>query len=126
MGALVRVSALASIGALATAGALAVSGDILAAHDEAAPAQQAQNAPSTQVCTLKVSGMTCAGCEAAVRIAARSVDGVKDAKVSYAKGEAEVVFDPARTTPDAIARAITEKSGFTAEPVRGPQNKSGK
>jgi len=37
-------------------------------------ADQSQKAdqPATKVCTLKVSGMTCAGCEAAVRMAARS------------------------------------------------------
>ena len=79
--------------------------------------------PATQTCSLKVSGMTCAGCEAAVRMAARSIDGVKDAKVSYAKGNAEVTYDPAKTTPDAIAKVITEKSGFKAEFVRTPSKK---
>jgi copper chaperone CopZ len=68
-------------------------------------------------CTLKVSGMTCAGCEVAVRLAARSVDGVQDVTVSYAKGKAEVTYDPAKTSPAAIATAITKKSGFTAEQV---------
>jgi Cu+-exporting ATPase len=73
--------------------------------------------PATETCTLKVSGMTCAGCEAAVRIAARSVDGVSEVKVSYAKGNAEVTFNPSKTTPTAIAKVIMEKSGFKAEPV---------
>jgi len=82
----------------------------------AADAQKTEK-PATQTCTLKVSGMTCAGCEAAVRMAARSVEGVKTAKVSYAKGNAEVTYDPAKTTPDAIAKVITEKSGFKAELV---------
>src|SRR5215212_8665756 len=68
-------------------------------------------------CTLKVSGMTCAGCEVAVRLAARRVDGVRDVTVSYAKGKAEVTYDPAKTSPAAIAAAITKKSGFTAEQV---------
>lgn len=74
--------------------------------------------PVTETCTLKVSGMTCAGCEAAVRMAARSVDGVTDVKASYAKGNAEVTFDPSKTTPAAIAKVITDKSGFKAEPVQ--------
>jgi copper chaperone len=76
-------------------------------------------------CTLKVSGMTCAGCEVAVRLAARSVDGVQDVTVSYAKGKAEVTYDPAKTSPAAIATAITKKSGFTAEQVLPPGQKSG-
>ena len=79
--------------------------------------------PATKVCTLKVSGMTCAGCEAAVRMAARSIEGVKDVKASYAKQTAEVTYDPAKTTPDAIAKVITEKSGFKAEIPRGAGQK---
>jgi copper chaperone CopZ len=70
---------------------------------------------STRTCTFKVSGMTCAGCGAAVRMAARSVDGVSGVEVSYAKGIAEVTYDPHKTTPVAIAKAITDKSGFKAE-----------
>lgn len=87
-------------------------------------ASESRNAekPATQVCTLKVSGMTCAGCEAAVRMAARGVDGVTAVKVSYAKGNAEVTFDPSKTTPAAIAKVVTDKSGFKAEPVQ-PTNK---
>jgi copper chaperone CopZ len=71
-------------------------------------------------CTLKVSGMTCAGCEVAVRLAARSVEGVQDVTVSYAKGKADVTYDPRKTSPAAIARVITKKSGFTAEPLPPP------
>ena len=52
---------------------------------------------------MKVTGMTCSGCEAAVKIAAKQIDGVKDAKASYAKGTAEVTYDSAKTSPDAIA-----------------------
>jgi copper chaperone CopZ len=80
-----------------------------------AASDQQTDKSATQVCTLKVSGMTCAGCEAAVKMAARSVDGVKDVKASYEKKNAEVTYDPAKTTPDAIAKVITEKSGFKAE-----------
>ena len=79
-----------------------------------ATGDQNKEKPAAQVCTLKVSGMTCAGCEASVRMAARSVDGVTDVKASYAKGNAEVTFDPSKTTPAAIAAVITKKSGFKA------------
>ncbi len=88
-----------------------------AAVVRAANDQQTERA-ATLVCTLKVSGMTCAGCEAAVRIAARSVDGVTEAKASHAKGNAEVTYDPSKTTPDAIAKVITAKSGFKTEAVQ--------
>lgn len=78
-------------------------------------ATQAKPAEATKVCTMKVTGMTCSGCEAAVKIAAKQIDGVKDAKASYAKGTAEVTYDPAKTTPDAIAKAIGRKTGYKTE-----------
>lgn len=82
------------------------------------PADEQKTAkPTMQVCTLKIFGMTCAGCEVAVKIAARSIDGVTDVKASYAKKNAEVTYDPSKTNPNAIAKVITEKSGFKAEPV---------
>ena len=80
-----------------------------AGSDRQATAQKTEQV-STRTSTFKVSGMTCAGCEAAVRMAARSVDGVSEVKVSYAKGVAEVTYDPRKTTPVAIAKAITDKS----------------
>lgn len=71
--------------------------------------------PAAKVVTLKVTGMTCGGCEAAVQHAARSVDGVTAVKADADKGVAEVTYDPARTTPAAIAKVVTAKSGFKAE-----------
>jgi copper chaperone CopZ len=85
---------------------------------------QTPEKPATETCTFKVTGMTCAGCEAAVRMAARSVEGVTDVKVSYAKGNAEVTFDRSKTNPAAIAKVITDKSGFKAEPVAPSTKKS--
>ena len=85
-------------------------------------AQQAPEAQKTAACTLKVTGMTCGGCAAAVKSAAKKVDGVKEANVSYDKGLAEVTYDPTKTNPKAIAQAITERSGFKAE-VQEPKRK---
>ena len=81
-------------------------------------ATQAKPAEATKVCTLKVTGMTCSGCEAAVQLAAKQIDGVKDAKASYAKGTAEVTFDPAKTSPDAIAQTIARKTGYKTDVVK--------
>ncbi len=50
---------------------------------------------------------------------ALTIDGVKTAKVDQRKGEAVITYDSAKTTPDAIARVITQKTGFKAE--AGPQ-----
>lgn len=81
-------------------------------------ATQAKPAEATKVCTLTVTGMTCSGCEAAVKLAAKQIDGVKDAKASYAKGTAEVTFDLTKTAPDAIAKRIAEKTGYKTEVVK--------
>lgn len=80
-------------------------------------AQSTQTRPvaATKLCTLKVTGMTCAGCEAAVKLAAKQIDGVKDAKASYAKRTAEVIYDSAKTSPEAIAKAIAQKTGYKTE-----------
>lgn len=47
-------------------------------------------------------------------LAAKRIDGVQDCKASYKKGTAEVTYDPSKTTPEAIARAISEATGFKA------------
>jgi len=93
---------------------------ITRAAAEQQPAQSAKQ-PATQTCTLKVSGMTCASCDVAVRLAAKSVSGVKTVNLDYPKAKAEVAYDPSKTNPQAIADAITKASGFKAEPVKPAQ-----
>jgi copper chaperone CopZ len=99
---------------IATVG-VAVLAVALAGWAWTAQAQKKDEKPRTQVCTLRVAGMTCGGCEAAVKLAAKKVDGVKDAKASYEKGTAEITYDPTKTNPEAIANAITKNSGFKVE-----------
>jgi len=86
-------------------------------------AAQSPTQPVTQTCTLKVSGMTCASCDVAVRIAAKTIAGVKTVKVDYPKGKAVVAYDPLKTNPQTIADVITELSGFRAEPAQKPAKK---
>ena len=68
--------------------------------------------------TLKVTGMTCGGCESAVKLAAKRVDGVKTVTASAKSGTAVVTYDASKTSPEAIAKAVTAKSGFKAEVVK--------
>jgi copper chaperone len=79
-----------------------------------AAGQARSQADGVAKATLKVEGMTCGGCEVAVRRAAKQVDGVKDVTASAAKGTADVTYDASKTNPEAIAKAITENSGFKA------------
>jgi copper chaperone CopZ len=90
-------------------------GDVATVTVGRAQSTHAKPAEATKVCTMKVTGMTCAGCEAAVKIAAKQIAGVKDAKASYAKGTAEVTYDSAKTSPDTIAKAIALKTGYKTE-----------
>lgn len=75
----------------------------------------AQAKQPVATCKLKVTGMTCGGCESAVKLAAKRVDGVKTVIASAKSGTAEVSYDPSKTSPEAIAKAVTRNSGFKAE-----------
>lgn len=83
----------------------------------AVEAQKEQQPAAGEVCTLKVSGMACGACAERVEKTAKEIDGVKAAKVDQPKGRAEITFDPAKTSPEAIAKTITEKTAFKAEVI---------
>src|SRR6266849_8392608 len=69
----------------------------------------------SQMVTLRVPKMDCAGCEIGVRIAVSKVDGVKETKTDSDKRTARVVFDAAKTSAQAIASAIKSSTGFEVE-----------
>lgn len=114
-----RSKTLVMIGALA--GALG-SGVVLIGRAAGMTGAVQHEEKKSEKCTLRITGMTCAGCEAAVKIAAKRLDGVTSIDVSYANGKADVTFDPGKTTPEAIAKAVTTGSGFKAE-VQKPAEK---
>lgn len=68
-----------------------------------------------QPCTLKIDGMACGACSSRVEKVAKKIDGVRAVTVSHEKGTAQVTYDPSKTNPAAIAKAITKNSGFTSE-----------
>ena len=63
--------------------------------------------------TLLIQGMTCGGCAAAVKIQLKRTEGVTAYEVSLEKAEAQVTYDPAKTTPERIAESVS-KTGFKA------------
>jgi copper chaperone len=75
--------------------------------------------------TLKVEGMTCGGCVAAVKVQLKKTDGVTAYEVSLEKGEADVTYDSARTDPGKIAESVSQ-SGFhaTVKEAKEPQRTS--
>lgn len=80
-------------------------------------------ATRTEVATLTIPEMFCPGCEVGVKIAANKIDGVKEVRTDSDKRTAEVIFDPTKTTPQAVASAITKGTGFKTEVARQGKTK---
>jgi len=66
---------------------------------------------ATRTVTLTVPTMDCATCPVTIRVALLKVPGVSQAKVSYERREARVVFDDAKTDVAALTRA-TDSAGY--------------
>ncbi len=64
---------------------------------------------------FSIENMTCATCPISVRKAMKRVDGVKSVDVDFESKIATVVYDPAVTTPAAIAAASTNVGYPAAE-----------
>ena len=67
--------------------------------------------------TLGVEHMTCAACPVTVRKALSQVPGVSASTVDMKTHTATVTFDPARTTPEALAAAVSN-AGYPAKVLR--------
>jgi len=63
--------------------------------------------------TLNIKGMSCGHCVQHVETALKKVAGVSKVSVDLAKGKAAVDYDPAKTTPDALKKAI-DAAGYPA------------
>lgn len=64
---------------------------------------------AAKVATLRIDGMTCGACATAVKQVLKNLNGVKDAHLSFAEKKGVVTYDPAKVTPEEIAKAVTEK-----------------
>ena len=64
--------------------------------------------------TLSVEGMHCNHCKARVENAIKAVKGVKAVTVSLDTATAEFVYAEGKTTPEAVAEAVTA-IGFAAK-----------
>ncbi len=76
------------------------------------PAQQ--EVDTLAVSRFHVEGMTCGGCEVAVRRLVGKLDGVDDVEASHQEGSAVVTYEPDKVTPEDIIVAIAQL-GYTAE-----------
>jgi mercuric ion binding protein len=76
----------------------------------------AWSAPRTV--TLSVPTMDCPVCPITVKKALGKVEGVSRAEVDFAKRQAVVSFDDAKTSPEALTRA-TRDAGYPSTAVGG-------
>ena len=83
-------------------------------------------ASATTTTTLHIEGMTCAGCETAVKLVLKKTPGVISADVSYEEKRAVVKYDPAKTTPQKIARAVAESLSYTVTVADRKQTSMGR
>jgi mercuric ion binding protein len=68
---------------------------------------------AVQTVTLDVPGMTCSSCPITVKKALSKVDGVQQVKASFAKREAVVTFDDAKTSVEKLSLA-SANAGYPA------------
>ena len=64
---------------------------------------------------LDVKGMTCAACPVTVKAVLKKQPGVERVTMDAAKNTADVKFDPAKVSPEQLAKAVTE-AGFPSSP----------
>ncbi len=64
--------------------------------------------------TLKIDGMTCAGCVRSVKKVLEGVPGVRSADVSLEAGQATVELDSATGDQVAALKAAVEAAGYEA------------
>lgn len=64
---------------------------------------------------LRVSGMSCRACEQRIERALTNIDGVVQSAADHRASHVRVMFDPARTSEDAV-RACVQRAGYTVAP----------
>jgi len=97
-----------------------VSAIILVGSAQSGAQQDAKPAQQTTV-TFSVSGMACNICASAVERAAKKLMGVTAAAADQPTGLAEITFDPAKISPEEIAKLLTKQSGFKTELKKAPK-----
>jgi mercuric ion binding protein len=70
---------------------------------------------ASRTVTLAVPGMTCPVCPITVKKALKAVPGVSKVDVSFAKKDAVVTFDDAKTSVAALTKA-TADAGYPSKP----------
>jgi len=65
---------------------------------------------------FKIDGMHCSSCALSIDMDLEDLEGVKESKTSYAKGETEVEFDSDTVKEEEVVEVI-QKLGYQVSPV---------
>ncbi|GAB4834394.1 Probable copper-transporting ATPase hma5 [Ancistrocladus abbreviatus] len=66
---------------------------------------------STQICRIRIKGMTCTTCSTTVEFVLKGINGVKEAQVALATEEAEIRYDPNMVSYNELLEAVVD-TGF--------------
>lgn len=69
---------------------------------------------------LSIGGMTCINCQNKIEKELKYTEGIVDTSVSYTNDTADIVYDPAKISPEEIT-AVIEKLGYAVLPEQGQQ-----
>jgi copper chaperone len=69
----------------------------------------------TETLQLRVTGMTCGGCENAVKRALGQLDGVEEVTASHREAVVGVTYDTGKVTPSRIKEKV-ESIGYSVAP----------
>ena len=81
--------------------------------DEASPNPEASAVEWVEV-VINVDGMTCEGCENAIKAGIESLDGIASVESSHEEGWTKVKYDKAVTSAEDIEGKITD-TGYTVK-----------
>ncbi len=72
---------------------------------------------------LNIAGMTCVNCSNAIEKVTKKIDGVKEAKVSFASSKAEFKIDPKKVTKEDITNKIQKLGYSVAQDIKALEKK---
>lgn len=84
-----------------------------ATQAEVTVTSQLQKQGISQSVVLDMQNMTCALCKFTIKKALKAVEGVEEANVDYDSKTADVIFNPQKTSVDALIKATTN-AGYPA------------
>jgi copper chaperone len=94
--------------------ALLLAGCNSATEKKDAPATDQATAVELVEVVINVDGMTCGGCENAIKAGVESLDGIASVESSFEEGWTKVKYDKAVTSVEDIEGKITD-TGYTVK-----------